>query len=81
MASRAERAALRSAFYDTALTLFGVFDLYDAPAPLREAAAESLGRVFHDHLWSEGGDRAPAPLHDLMTELELAMGAGEEENE
>lgn len=80
MPSRAERAALRSAFFDTALTLFAVFDLYDAPAPLRESAAEALGRVFREHLWP-GRDGAPAPLHDLTTELELALAAGEEENE
>ena len=80
MLCRTEQALLRAALYDTAVTLFGVFELHDASPELRRDVADALDGVVREHLWPSGSD-GPLPLYDLRTELALAKRAGDEEDD
>ena len=69
------RAAMAEAFRETALSLVGLFQVYEVDSSLSEATADALGTVFRRHLRKE-----PAPseaarvsaLHALVDELDRA---------
>ena len=75
MSSDHPRAAMAKAFRETALSLIGLFQIYDVDPDLSEATAEALGKVFRRHLT----DATPpadgsgfSQLHALADELERA---------
>jgi len=66
-------AAMAKAFRETALSLIGIFQIYEVDRELSEATAEALGTVFRRHLQDASrttGDRTFSPLHALADELE-----------
>ncbi len=69
------RAAMARAFRETALSLIGLFRVYDVDPELANATADTLGRLFRRHLRHapEGGegDRRCA-LHALVDEMDRA---------
>ncbi len=65
-------AAMAKAFRETALSLIGIFQIYEVDRELSEATAEALGTVWR-HLQDASrttGDRTFSPLHALADELE-----------
>ena len=75
MSSEHPRVVMAKAFRETALSLIGLFQIYDVDADLSAATAEALGKVFRRHL-SEvplSADGACfSQLHALVDELERA---------
>jgi hypothetical protein len=64
---------MAKAFRETALSLIGIFQIYEVDRDLSEATAEALGTVFRRHLQDisrSNGDTTFSPLHALVDELE-----------
>ena len=75
MSSEHPRAAMAKAFRETALSLIGLYQVYDVDPDLSAATAEALAKVFRRHL-SDAPPPADATcfsrLHALVDELERA---------
>ena len=66
------RPVLAGAFRETALSLIGLFELYEADPELTEATAEALSQVFHNHLARLGPPPTPGKrttLHTIVDEM------------
>ena len=67
------RTTMAKAFRETALSLIGLFQVYDVDPDLSQATAEALGKVFRRHLREAPSEFDVAyfsPLHALVDELE-----------
>ncbi|MBN1653892.1 MAG: hypothetical protein JXA30_08965 [Deltaproteobacteria bacterium] len=68
--------ALAKAFHEITVSLIGIFNTYDLDPSIAEAAAETLGRIYHSHLLrnsNESGTFDPrGPLRGLADEMESA---------
>ena len=77
MSNEHPRTAMAKAFRETALSLIGLFQVYEVDPELCAATAEAIGTVFRRHLrdFPPGGiDIGHSPLHKLVDELERAGG-------
>lgn len=77
MSNEHPRTAMAKAFRETALSLIGLYQIYEVDPDLCAATAEAIGTVFRRHLRQapEGSlDAGHSPLHKLVDELERAGG-------
>ncbi|PID38728.1 MAG: hypothetical protein CSB49_03980 [Proteobacteria bacterium] len=77
MSNEHPRAAMAKAFRETALSLIGLFQIYEVDPDLCTATAEAIGTVFRRHLRqvpANGTDTGHSPLHKLVDELDRAGG-------
>ena len=75
MSNEHPRTAMAKAFRETALSIIGLFQIYEVEHDLSAATAEALGTVFRRHLRQvprEGNNTGNSPLHKLVDELERA---------
>ncbi len=75
MSNEHPRTAMAKAFRETALSIIGLFQIYEVEPDLSAATAEALGTVFRRHLQQvprEGNGTGNSPLHKLVDELERA---------
>ncbi len=76
MSMQEPRAAMARAFRETALSLIGLYRIYDVDRDLADATAEALGRLFRRHLRhapeDADGEKRRA-LHALVEEMDRAM--------
>lgn len=75
MSTQEPRSVMAKAFRETALSLIGLYQIYEVDPDLSAATADTLGRLFRRHLdqaeVAAAGDRR-SPLHALVDELDLA---------
>ena len=77
MSNEHPRTAMAKAFRETALSLIGLYQIYEVDPDLCAATAEAIGTVFRRHLRQvpeNGIDTGHSPLHKLVDELERAGG-------
>lgn len=78
MCSQEPRPVMAHAFRETALTLLGLYRIYDVDPELADATAHALGRLFRRHLRHDcevvEDDRTCA-LHALVDELDRVAAA------
>lgn len=77
MSNEHPRTAMAKAFRETALSLIGLFQIYEVDPDLCAATAEAIGTVFRRHLRqvpANGADTGHSPLHKLVDELDRAGG-------
>ena len=77
MSTQEPRTTMARAFRETALSLIGLYQVYEVDPELADATADALGRLFRRHLCetSPGGDSdRRSPLHSLVDEMDRLMG-------
>jgi hypothetical protein len=77
MSNEHPRTTMARAFRETALSLIGLFQVYEVDPELCAATAEAIGTVFRRHLRQVPPGRAGtgrSPLYKLVDELERAGG-------
>ena len=77
MSNEHPRTAMAKAFRETALSLIGLFQIYEVDPDLCAATAEAIGTVFRRHLRQVPAnctDMGHSPLHKLVDELDRAGG-------
>jgi hypothetical protein len=77
MSNEHPRTAMAKAFRETALSLIGLFQIYEVDPDLCAATAEAIGTVFRRHLRevpANGINSGHSPLHKLVDELDRAGG-------
>ena len=77
MSNEHPRTTMARAFRETALSLIGLFQVYEVDPELCAATAEAIGTVFRRHLRQVppgGADTGRSPLYKLVDELERAGG-------
>jgi hypothetical protein len=77
MTTQEPRGVMARAFRETALSLIGLYQIYEVDSELADATADALGRLFRRHLCqtaaSADGDRR-SPLHALVDEMDRVLG-------
>ena len=76
MSMQEPRAAMARAFRETALSLIGLYRVYDVDPDLADATADALGRLFRRHLRPDAEDvdaERRCALHALVDEMDRAM--------
>jgi len=77
MTTQEPRSVMARAFRETALSLIGLYQIYEVDSELADATADALGRLFRRHLCqttaSADGDRR-SPLHALVDEMDRVLG-------
>lgn len=77
MTNNEPRTVMARAFRETALSLIGLYQIYEVDAELADATADALGRLFRRHLCETAaagdGDRR-SPLHALVDDLDRVLG-------
>ncbi len=76
MSMQEPRAAMARAFRETALSLIGLYRVYDVDPDLADATADALGRLFRRHLRHDAEDvdaERRCALHALVDEMDRAM--------
>ncbi len=69
--------AMARAFRETALSLIGLYQIYEADTELADATADTLGRLFRRHLRETPAADSTglrSPLHALVDELDRLLG-------
>jgi len=77
MRAEDRRTALALAFRETALSLIGLFQIYEVEPEVADAAAEVLGKLFRRHLDpppERCGRERCRPMHALVDELDRVLG-------
>ena len=77
MSNEHPRTAMAKAFRETALSLIGLYQIYEVDPDLCAATAEAIGTVFRRHLRQvpeNGIGTGHSPLHKLVDELERMGG-------
>ena len=72
MSDQHPRAIMAKAFRETALSIIGLYQIYEAEPDLCAATAEAIGSVFRRQLQqtpANDNKDAQSPLHELMDEL------------
>ena len=76
MSMQEPHAAMARAFRETALSLIGLYRVYDVDPDLADATADALGRLFRRHLRHAPDDadgHRRCALHALVDEMDRAM--------
>jgi hypothetical protein len=77
MSNEHPHTAMAKAFRETALSLIGLYQIYEVHPDLCAATAEAIGTVFRRHLLqvpAGGTGIGHSPLHKLVDELDRASG-------